>query len=382
MNTHIISARQHRRCRRGSVLVFSLLMMVVAFVVLAFAVDAGYLYLVSTQLQRAADSAALAAASELVNDASLNGDNPAQALADARDAARQLAAHNAVCRTAPELADQDIVIGRLVDPSDLPTGIDPQSTDRFNTAWVRVRRTAEQNGPVQLFFARALGINTGIRQAEATAVFVDNFSGVGLPPSGGNLGMLPITLDKQTWEDLLAGIGEDNWRWSDGEITWGSDGILEANLFPQGANTPGNRGTVDIGNNNNSTRDIARQILQGLTAEDLAPYGGTLQLDENGELLLNGDTGISAGVKDELQAIKGQPRIIPIFRDVSGPGNNAWYTIVGFAGVRIMDVKLTGSMNSKRVIIQPANVMISGGVPNAGDDQTSNFVYSRAWLIH
>ena len=42
-----------------------------------------------------------------------------------------------------------------------------------------------------------------------------------------------------------------------------------------------------------------------------------------GKLYLNGDTGISAGVKDELASIKGQPRIIPIFSTVSGNGNNA-----------------------------------------------------------
>ena len=74
----------------------------------------------------------------------------------------------------------------------------------------------------------------------------------------------------------------------------------------------------------------------------MAQIGGSLQFNASGVLHLNGDTGISAGVKDELASIIGQPRIIPIFSSVVGPGNNADYTIVKFVGVRILAVKLTG----------------------------------------
>ena len=139
-------------------------------------------------------------------------------------------------------------------------------------------------------------------------------------------------------------------------------------------------GTVDIGAPNNSTSDLARQILYGITPEDLEYVGGSLELDENGELELNGDTGISAGMKDELEAIKGQPRIIPIFTQVVGNGNNAQYTIVNFVGVRILEVKLTGKMSSKRVIIQPANIIARGGIPSSGP-KISWFIYSPVWLV-
>jgi hypothetical protein len=39
---------------------------------------------------------------------------------------------------------------------------------------------------------------------------------------------------------------------------------------------------------------------------------------------------------------------------VSGNGNNATYTIVGFAGVRIMAVKLTGNPGGRYVLAEPA----------------------------
>ncbi len=145
---------------------------------------------------------------------------------------------------------------------------------------------------------------------------------------------------------------------------------------------PGNRGTVDIGANNNSTQDIARQILSGISPADLAQLpGGRLVLDdENDTLELNGDTGISAGVKDELESIIGQTRVIPLFSKVTGPGNNAQYTIVKFVGVRVLEVKLTGAMSQKCVMVQPANVKVQGGVAG-GNGQTSQFVVSPVWLV-
>jgi len=86
-------------------------------------------------------------------------------------------------------------------------------------------------------------------------------------------------------------------------------------------------------------------------------------------------------MKDELASIAGQPRIIPLFSNVSGPGNNAQYTITGFAGIRILDVKLTGKMSSKRVIVQPARVQLYGGIPASDDTPTSYFIYSPVWLV-
>ena len=177
------------------------------------------------------------------------------------------------------------------------------------------------------------------------------------------------------------GNASDNWRWNAATktITAGSDGVLEVNLFPQGTGSPGNRGTVDIGSSNNSTADIARQIVYGISPSDLAHHGGSLIWTTDGELELNGDTGISAGVKDELDSIKGKPRLIPIFSTVVGPGNNAQYTIVHWAGIRIMDVKLTGSMNQKRVIVQPAPMVVSGAIASTECHERLRLHACGAW---
>src|SRR5262245_17794417 len=57
----------HRWTRRGAVVVLSALLLVVMLGIVAFAVDIGYMLVVRTQLQAAAESAALAAAANLAN---------------------------------------------------------------------------------------------------------------------------------------------------------------------------------------------------------------------------------------------------------------------------------------------------------------------------
>ena len=83
---------------------------------------------------------------------------------------------------------------------------------------------------------------------------------------------------------------------------------------------------------------MSQQILNGVNKADLDYHGGELSLQPNGRLPLGGDTGISASIKDELSAIRGRPRIIPVYREVAGNGNNAIYTVVKFVGVRIVNV--------------------------------------------
>jgi Flp pilus assembly protein TadG len=382
--------------RRGNVIVLTAVMMIAFLAMISFAVDIGYLNTTKVELQRTADSAAMAATWELVRSESSPNDAMTTQIANARTKAAQFAAANPVCTAAPVLdantgnsTSGDIVVGYLASAS---SSLDTLQLTNANAVQVRVRKTAaSSNGNVPLFFARAMGINHTEMSAEATATLTSNFGGFKTPPNGGNLQILPFALDKDTWDDLLAGGGNDQWKATDSptsddpfhkNISSGSDGVREVNLYPQSTGSPGNRGTVDIGSSNNSTSDIARQIVDGISADDLnrAPFNGELKFDSNGKLYLNGDTGISAGVKDELASIIGQPRIIPIFEQVQSPGNNATYTIVEFAGVRIMDVSLTGKMSSKRLIVQPAKIVVYGGIPATGTTK-SWYVYSPAWLV-
>lgn len=376
---------RHENNRKGAILVLAAFLMVMFFAFIAFSIDLGYLGLVRTDLQRAADSAAIASAWDIVEGNSSLGKTSVYATdAKARATAADYVTQNAAANLTTTLAADDIVIGRLASTADGKWTVQENSAGPANAVRVRIRRTTEQNGEVPLFFARVLGIKSRSMQAEAIAAFMDNIDGFQLPSDSTlNVNLLPFALDKETWDAMLQGVGQDQWAYdaATGEVKAGSDGILEVNLYPQGTGSPGNRGTVDIGNPNNSTKDLSRQIRDGISAKDLEYVGGKIELNSEGKLYLNADTGISAGVKDDLAAIIGKPRIIPLFSKVTGNGNNATYEIVQFVGIRILEVKLTGSMNSKRVMIQPANVTAIGGMPAKNGQTTSTYVHSTVHLV-
>ncbi|HEX6960518.1 MAG TPA: pilus assembly protein TadG-related protein [Lacipirellula sp.] len=380
---HVCQARQ----RRGAISVLAAFMSVMVLAMVAFAVDVGYVLSSKQELQRTADSAALAACWEYARGLS-QGQTPTAAMTQARTAAVNYASYNSVGGVDPAIdqnlgnsATGDLVFGHMVDLYDPSAPLVTATPNLYNAVRLKVRRDKTLNGETPYFFAKIFGLTGQGLDAEATAGYARSIAGVKTPADGGNIDVLPYALDWETWSHLLSGCASDQWTYNAGTqtISAGADGVKEVNLFPQGTGSPGNRGTVDIGGSNNSTSDIARQIVYGISPGDLSHHGGKLEFDENGELELNGDTGISAGVKDELASIKGKPRLIPIFSTVVGPGNNAQFTIVHWAGIRIMDVKLTGSMSSKRVIVQPCHMVVQGAI--ASGSLTSSYVYTPVVLV-
>jgi Flp pilus assembly protein TadG len=376
-----------RHLKRAAVIVYVTVSMAVIVGMAALAVDIGMLYSAQAEIQRTADATALAAAVELLDENRLRGDGYLAILEeDARQSAVEIAACNGVLRTPSiVLPDSDVQFGYI---TDLTSGVIAfDSPNPPNAVSVQVRRDDARGGSIALYFARFLGSDTKVLAADAVAAFADGISGFEVTPDTGNAQLLPFTLHIDSWNGLVSGLVTtgDNYAYDPdtGTVSPGSDGILELNLYPgAGADQlpPGNFGTVDIGSPGNSASDISRQILYGVSAEDLAYFGGTLEFGPDGTLTLYGDTGLSAGFKSELEAIKGQPRIIPIFSEVSGPGNNAIFTIVEFTGIRIMNVKLTGKMKCKNVIIQPAVVVDDSAI----DDPTggsSYFVYRPVQLV-
>jgi hypothetical protein len=144
---------------------------------------------------------------------------------------------------------------------------------------------------------------------------------------------------------------------------FGSDGVLEVDIFPRDDYTSGNAGTVDIGSSSNSTSDLARQIINGVSTEDLSYLpGGQLSLP----MSLQGDTGVSAGIKDELESIYGQCRSMLLFSTVNFPGNNAQFEVIDLAGIRIMQVELTGKLEYKHLSVQICQSTLGNAIPDVG----------------
>lgn len=376
---------RQRHLRRAGTIVYVTIFVSTMFGFLALSVDMGRLYVAKAELQRAADAAAHAAAWQLLNEDRLKPYLLDDILDAARHQAADIAAANDVLNAAPIVDSvEDVVIGRLDDLFDLEEPMSFGDGTRWNAVRVTVQRNAERGGSILLYFAPILGFSEKDLGAQATAAFEDGIGGFEVTDRSGNAELLPFAIKSDVWSDLLLSlVDEYTCDQETGEVSVGPDGIAELNIFPGDGEwqlPPGNFGTVDIGAWDNSTADIARQILEGVSAEDLAYFGGRLELGEDGYVDLNGDTGISAGVKDELAAIKGRARAVPIFREVWGPGDNATFRIVGFVGIRIMHVKLVGAPCRKEVIVQPAYVVDDSALadPRSG---TSHFIYRPVQLV-
>ena len=379
---------KQRQARHGTITILAAISSIALIGMVAFCVDIGYVLSAKEDMQRSADSAALAACWEFGTRLA-KGNSTTDAAGYARTTAAQYASLNKVTGSPVALDTNtansptgDVVLGYISDFKNPQSAFQTDGTNGYNAVQVTLHKDSNENGKVPFFFGRVFGMTGQSLHSTATAGLVRDVKGFKASADGSNIQILPYALDLQTWNSLIANSGTDAYKYdpATGTVKAGSDGLVEVNLFPQGTGSPGNRGTVDIGSCNNSTADIARQIVYGISPCDLAALGKPLQFDSTGKLTLNGDTGISAGVKDELTSIKGQPRVIPIFSAVSGNGNNAQYTIVKWQGVRIMNVQLTGSMSQKNVMIQVAPAQIKGIVPSPTVG-TSSSVFSPVVLV-
>src|SRR5690349_18140611 len=91
------------RYRHGNVIVLTALLMSALLAMVAFAVDLGYVFVARTELQRAADSAAIAAAWELVDTTVKSTPSPLDNIPKARAVAASYVAYNPVCAKAAQV---------------------------------------------------------------------------------------------------------------------------------------------------------------------------------------------------------------------------------------------------------------------------------------
>ena len=373
------------RDRRGATLVLMAFAIVGILAFAAFAIDVGYLLMARNQLQNSADASAMAAAWALLDERRLDDNEMYGVEWDARMVAYNYANNNKVTGQSPTVnlnvdnsAGGDVQFGRLGPGNSIDTNHSPED---YNAVRVLVKRSADTNGEVSLFFGKIFGRDTGAVQAEATAVFRDGITGFKSKSHVPFTSLLPFTMKIEDWESLEAGNGTDDFDVDSGSdtVSGGGDGIAEGKMYPEKLNgnhiTPGNFGTIDIGNSNNSTTELVRQITEGVSSADLAQMpGGEL----NAGMTLDGETGMSIGIKDAVESIIGQERTIPIYDTVAGTGDTTGFHIVGFAGIRIVDVNLTG--NDKYIKIQPA-VVTDGSAVGDNANGPSYQVFEPVVLI-
>ena len=321
-----------RRDRRGAILVLAALMMAALVGMVAFAVDYGHLLKVRTDLQRSADASALAAVQDLIRK-----DDGTQDVNKARETARSYARDN-LNNAAIQVPSGDIEIGRY-NPESVYSGVTLLNDGTFDTVRVTLRRDGATNPAVPLFFARILGMQESPVIARATAVLQK------AQMMGPGAGILPFATPKDLWDSLAHG---DNWiAYGDGKLADGD-----------GNNVPGNWGTLDIGNTNNSTSELNDQIVNGLRQADLNALQSEGRIPQNSHIdgsqpvWMQGDPGLSSGVKHGVQAVHGQKKVIPIYDQLGGQlgGNNVELHVVGWGVVTVVDSQWHGTNNIKVIV--------------------------------
>jgi hypothetical protein len=143
------------RHRRGATLMLSVFLLIVMLGFVAFAVDVGYILLVRTQLQVAADSAALAAAQVM-----------GSPLTDPVTKAKEYAAYHQAGGRKIELKNGDIEYGTW----DATGRKFAPSSQLGNAIRVTTKLDANHGGQAPTFFGRVLGKNGFDAQAQAIAM--------------------------------------------------------------------------------------------------------------------------------------------------------------------------------------------------------------------
>ncbi len=184
----------------GGVLVLVAVSITMFCVMLAFALDYGRVILTKSELQAAADSAALAGAAKLVDEGVAEGDDSQDDnIIAARDYAEDFALQNAAGNQFLALDRNDanevnggVVVGYIDDPLDLGDEMVTDDVSLYNSVEVQTSLSHTMNSPLGLFLGGITGVQELEMSAKATATLEDRVVGF-TPSESENLMMLPFT---------------------------------------------------------------------------------------------------------------------------------------------------------------------------------------------
>lgn len=358
--------------RRGIAAPFLIVSSVVFLAAFALAINHAWLSTIRTDMQLAADAAALAAVQSLVGDDLLRGD-PAQLpdlIASASEEARRYARENHV-RGGPFVLqpnptnhpDGDLVFGTLQTPKgrEMSPATDLDSTTNpalrtVNTVRVNGRLTRARGNAPGMIFAPFAGNSAASVYSRASATLDRGIRG--LRPGKRPVPLAPLALlsdsigaDPKSWDfQIESGNALDQYRFDgqDGsfEMDPAGDGLRE--FIAALATDPQQAGTTNVSLvflGTNSIGGIAAQLQQGVSAGQLQLLDGELVLPAGGSRLVAGtDQGAAVGsleltaivqVLNELRE-DAAVRIWPLY--TAGPGGSSQVRLCGFVAARVVVV--------------------------------------------
>ncbi|MER3414822.1 MAG: hypothetical protein C4297_01220 [Gemmataceae bacterium] len=385
-----------RLVRRGSLTALVLFAMLVLLGVIALALSLGQLAEAKASLQTSVDSAALAAALELVDERLLTDDPEpvaqtilvsarARAIAYAR--ANPVAGEPLVLQDNPQNLEQgDILFGTLDHPRD-PTFQRAESPYLHVTNAVRIRgqRTRARGNPLRLWWGAFVLMPTRNALAVSTAMLDHDVLGI-RPQTSAAVPLMPIALvsdrtllNTRAWE-YQSQFGGDLYAFDRATHTFapGADGLREVEvLIPlQGTSAPSEAVFLQLAAMQWS--DVSRQIGSGVTQQDLADYGAQFVLRSDLTLPVVATAHGPAQGSSELSlvqqaldqvAARAEPRVWPLFvsytADPAQPGigdENGTAIVTGFVAARIVHVQTQDDGHGNhylRLVLQPTMLGLS-----------------------
>jgi Flp pilus assembly protein TadG len=357
--------KSHKLQRKGAIAILVAIFSVGLFGMVAFAVDIAWIASTKARLQAAADAAAEAGARQLIEGYVLfnfplaTGKDTiiANAEASARSYAKTFAGYNGAGEVGSlTLNDSDIEFG-YTNSAGVYAALSGSNVYP-NTCKVTLRRDSSANGALTLFFAPVLGTSSTTLTATATAVIYTSTSVTNFNTGAGiNGGMLPVALDINAWTTFYA-TGQS----PDGVVHIGANGLPQLKVYPTPANAPGNFGLLSIGEPSSATPSYRNWIGYGPSPADMQ------YLNDNNLVPVSASSpqpwvagpGMKSTLEGDFAGVANLPRLMPLFQPVStspyqaaaSQGSNAYYNIVGFAGVKITEA--TGNGNNMNISVQPA----------------------------
>jgi Flp pilus assembly protein TadG len=354
-----------RSSRRGAVavLVAALLIPILAFV--ALSVDIGWITLTRDELQSAADSAAAAAAQQLMSGSvqySIPGATQGSILSTAETAATTYATQYSGFNAAGGVSSLSLNNADIQFGFTSANGTYSAGASGFpNTVKVVMRRDGSANGNLGLFFAPLLGVTSESLTATAAATIYTAGTISGFNSSAGVNGrLLPVTMDVNAWNTFMA-TGQS----PDGTIHAGPNGAPQIQVYPSPGNAPGNFGLICVGTPSNSTPAFSSWIDSGPSPSDLEYLNsnGLVPVSASSPQQWKGGPGLKSALSSDFASVVGQPHMIPVFQPVStspyqaasGNGSNTYYNIVNLVGVTI--TQATGNGSNMNISVQPCSTL-------------------------
>jgi hypothetical protein len=264
--------------------------------------------------------------------------------------AEKFAALNKAGNVNITLLDQDVTFG-FTDAQGKYTS--PYLLGFPNTIQVVVRRDDVANGPLNLFFAKVLGIaSLNITATARATIYSGAVSSLQSLP-GVSAHVLPVALDYKIWDNFY-------------KTNQSPDGLIHLNpsnntpqlqVYPYPGNAPGSFGLVDTGPPAQNIPAFKNWIDNGQTPNDISYLlsHNMLPVSMNAPQQWKVGPGFKDSMQSDFASQQGLPNLIPLFKAVHYPdlldptytaalnqGQGATYAIVGFIGVTVSQVSANG----------------------------------------